>query len=446
MRHRSKQRHGVVAVLVAVCLVALVSIVALVLDGGTLFDQKRKVQAATDSAAMAAAVDLFSNFQTGQGLDPSGTAKASALLTAKADGFANDGTISVVTVNIPPASGPFAGKANYAEVLITFNQSRGFSGIFGSGTLPVTTRAVACGNPGSIGILVLDPSISDSCEIDGNMNALNGGQIYVNSSAAGAAVVASTAKLSSGGLNVIGTVSDSGSISYTDNGALNHLAAPISDPLAGIPEPTTSGLTNHGSVTITTDTTLQPGIYTNITIGSSGPGPGPGPGGGGTSSSGPTVTLAPGIYYLASGGSLKLNAGSLSGTGVMLFDNTGGDNILNTANGIVDITPPTASTGGSWPSGTTSSTYSGISFWIPRSQVKEVHIESTSNLTMSGTWYAQGGEFDIRPDGAATVFNIGNYICNQAEWGQGYSSSKSNGIINMNPGNGAATQRPLLVE
>ena len=77
----------------------------------------------------------------------------------------------------------------------------------------------------------------------------------------------------------------------------------------------------------------------------------------------------------------------------MIFDNTGGDNVLNTASGPVNITPPTPTSGGSWPTGTTSSTYNGISFWVPRAVTSEVHIISTSNVTMPGTWYAQGGEF-----------------------------------------------------
>jgi hypothetical protein len=70
-------------------------------------------------------------------------------------------------------------------------------------------------------------------------------------------------------------------------------------------------------------------------------------------------------------------------------------------------------------------------------------------VTISGTLYAQAGEFDIRPDGSATVFNMGNYICDQAEWGQGYSAGatgKSDGTINFNPYTAAPTQRPMLVE
>ncbi len=144
-----------------------------------------------------------------------------------------------------------------------------------------------------------------------------------------------------------------------------------------------------------------------------------------------------------------LNGGSLVGTGVMIFDNTGGDQVLNPAAGVVNLSPPTATSGGTWPTGTTSATYQGISFWYPRALSTEVHIESTSNLTMSGTFYAAAGEFDIRPDGASTTFNIGSYIAWQMEAGQGFDNTKnkSNGQINLNPLGGAPTKTVIqLVE
>jgi hypothetical protein len=437
-------------VLVAVSLIAICGVVAIAVDGGMLLDNRRRVQAAADAAALAAADDLFSNFGANNGADPSGTANSSALSSAAANGFSNDGVTSVVTVNIPPASGNFAGKAGYAEVIVQFNQSRNFSSVFGSGSLPVTARAVACGIPGNIGILILHPHLQGACEIDGNVNILNGGQIFSNSDntvandapsagCTGSIYVASTATVSSGGLNVLSSLVKNGTVKYTNNGGLQTFSTPVIDPLAAIPEPTTSGLSNNGSVTITSNTTLQPGIYTNITIGSYGGG------------SSPTVTLSPGLYYLDNGGSFNLNSGSLQGTGVMIINYTAGDNVFGMSNppqGPINLTPPTATSGGSWPTGTTSATYNGISYWVPRSQTSEVHLRSSFNVTMSGTWYAQSGEFDIRPDGASTVFNIGNYICGMAEWGQGYSNSqnKSNGTINMNPGTSSPNLRPTLVE
>jgi hypothetical protein len=443
MRCKSAQRQGAIAGLVAISLIALVGIAAIALDGGLLLDNHRRVQTAADAAALAAAADLFSNYAANSGLDPSGTAKASALSTAAANGCSNDGVTSVVTVNIPPKAGNFVGKAGYAEVIVQFNQPREFSGIFGSGNLPVTARAVARGIPGNIGILILHPHLMGACEIDGNVNILNGGQIYSNSdntvandapsrNCTGSIYVANTATVSTGGMNVISILVNNGTVKYTNNGGVNTYTQPVGDPLASIPEPTAVGLTNYGSVTVSGGA-LEPGIYTNITI------------------TGGTVTLEPGIYYLANGGSFSLNGGSLQGTGVMIFNNTGGDSVFgmgNPAQGTINLTPPTPTSGGTWPSGTTSTTYSGISMWLPRSQTAEAHVESSFKLTMSGTWYGQNAEFDIRPDGASTVFNVGNYICGMAEWGQGFDNSQnqSNGTINMNPGTSAATLRPTLVE
>ena len=137
------------------------------------------------------------------------------------------------------------------------------------------------------------------------------------------------------------------------------------------------------------------------------------------------------------------------GQNIMIFNNTGGDRVFGMSNppqGPINLSPPTPTSGGTWPTGTTSATYSGISMWLPRSRTTEAHVESAFNLTLSGTWYGQNAEYDIRPDGASTVFNTGNYICAEAEWGQGYSQNRSNGIINMNPGTSAPTQRPTLVE
>jgi hypothetical protein len=447
---------------VAVLLIAIFGVVAIAVDGGLLLDNHRRVQSAADAAALAAADDLFTNYNANSGSDPSGTAEESAETTAAANGYSNDGVTSTVTVNIPPTSGSFNGKKGYAEVIIKYYQKRNFSGIFGSSDLPVTARAVACGIPGNIGILILDPNLKGSCEIDGIVNVLNNGQIYSNSdntvnndapsaNCTGSVYVASTAKISSGGINVYNSLVNNGTVTYTNGGGLSTYATPVTDPLANITEPTTTGLTTYSDQNITMNTTLSPGVYTNITVGSLGQWVWSHSSWVLSGASSPTVTLQPGIYYLANGGSFTLNAGTIQGTGVMIFNNTGGDNVFgmnNPAGGVINLTPPTATPGGTWPTGTTSATYAGISMWLPRARTDEAHVESSYNLTMSGTWYGQNAEFDIRPDGSNTVFNVGNYICGKAEWGQGFDNSQglSNGTINMNPGTSAATMRPKLVE
>src|SRR5262245_62449857 len=116
-----KRRPGTVAVLVAVSMIALLSMVALSLDGGTLLAERRHSQATSDSAALSAACDLYDKYWTNSGADPDGIAKTSALKTAFANGYKNDGTLSKVTVNIPPLSVPYQHLRSYAEVVVEYN-------------------------------------------------------------------------------------------------------------------------------------------------------------------------------------------------------------------------------------------------------------------------------------------------------------------------------------
>ena len=132
-----------VAAQVVLSLSVLMAMLAVVADGGLLLVERRHAQATADAAALAAASDLY---VTGPGTDP--TAPPAPVPWASPRPTATpDGTTSTVTVNIPPASGdPFRHTlTGYAEVIVTWNQQRFFSGIFGSGTIPVSARAVARG-------------------------------------------------------------------------------------------------------------------------------------------------------------------------------------------------------------------------------------------------------------------------------------------------------------
>src|SRR5262249_21761606 len=152
------RRRGTVVVVVALCLTGLLGVLAIAFDGGILQAERRHAQATADAAAMAAASVLYQKYPQYNGVDSDGSAKNAALDIASANGHPNDGTNSIVRVTLPPASGPYQGLAGYAEVLVTFNQPRSFSTIFGSGTIPVRARAVARGAwviPNA-GVIVLD--------------------------------------------------------------------------------------------------------------------------------------------------------------------------------------------------------------------------------------------------------------------------------------------------
>src|SRR5262249_33279751 len=155
-------------------------VAAIALDGGMALTERRRAQDVADAAALAAASDLFAHYQTNLGQDVNGTAAASALSIAKANGYSNDGTRSIVTGRVSPAphvqgdrtitdsSGNL--KPGYAEVTVQYNEPRFFSGLWGQGTIPITARAVARGTWSVVvdGILVLDPSSSGALTATGN--------------------------------------------------------------------------------------------------------------------------------------------------------------------------------------------------------------------------------------------------------------------------------------
>jgi hypothetical protein len=402
----------------------MLAVLAMALDGGLTLEKRRSVQAAADAAALAAAADLWDHYWANNGLDPNGTAAASARTTAAANGYNNDGTTNTVTVNINPLSGDFVGVHGYAEVIITLNQPRGFSRIWGSNTVPIKGRAVAGGTPGDVAILMLNPHETVAAQIGDNVTILNNGQIYINSDATvygefkadhgnNAIFIESTGRLICGGINSVGSmgIELGGTVTYTGGGALRTGLTPWPDPFASIPEPSIVGQPNRGNVTVSADGTIQPGIYSKITV-----------------KKNIHATMAPGIYFLG-GGSIDLDVNSLlDGDGVMIYDLQ--NNAIDVpVTGFVNLTPPATGP------------YRGISVFEPRLNGKEIHIQSQGNISMAGALYSATGEFDLRPGLPTTTYSFGAYVADLAEW-----SPPGIGNITLNPATSAPTKRPLLVQ
>jgi hypothetical protein len=195
---------------------------------------------------MAAAEDLYVNFLTNFGTDPSNTAQISALANAAVNGYSNDGVRSIVTVNIPPLSGPYTGQVSYVEVIIQYNQPRGFSNIFGNGDIPVKARAVARGYWSQLrdGILVLDPTGSGSLSAGGNgamtlIGAATGPttRVLVDSNSSMAVVVNGGGALTAPEYDITGVPGTSVVGNTTIVGTIDSGTPPTPDPLAYLPEP-----------------------------------------------------------------------------------------------------------------------------------------------------------------------------------------------------------------
>src|SRR5947207_2451981 len=126
-REDGEARCGIVAPLVGLCLIVIIAIASFAIDCGVLQAERRHSQAAADASAMAAACVLYQNYPTFQGAGPVGPAQQAAWDVARANGYDRTSPACQVVVNIPPHSGLYAGKKGYAEVIVSFNQSRTFS-------------------------------------------------------------------------------------------------------------------------------------------------------------------------------------------------------------------------------------------------------------------------------------------------------------------------------
>jgi hypothetical protein len=436
--HRIRRRRGAIIILLALLLVAILGVLAIALDSGVLMDDRRQVQSGADAAALAAATQLFvhypaiesSNFTL---YDPSGAAASAAQSSATTNGFPNDNVNSTVTVNIPPQSGPFTGKAAYAEVIITYYQKRYFSMIWGTDTIAVTARAVARGRwAGSgDGIIILDPSAKDSLDASGtgSVTVTGGAAVIVDSSNSAAAAATGGGGMTASNFQITG--GDVGAL----NGAVQTGVPPTPDPLRYLPVPPEPP---NGTMTSTP-------IYDPVT----------------GKKTGTQYTLTPGTYNslpnFTNGDTVILEQASVnSNGGIFYFNGTGftsnGANIqmdTNTSGGVMIYNNPTNSSNSQGISiqgnsaGTvslsalTNGPYAGILLWQNRTAAQTLSIAGSGNFTLQGTFYAADAQLKITGGGNATIGS--QYISRTLNLG-------GNGNITINyTDNGTARIREVIL-
>jgi len=373
-------RRAAVVVLVAICLVPIIIVMAYVLDGGVLMSQRRHTQAIADATAHAGACLLAKSFATDSGLDPQGKARAGALSIAAANGFTNDGTKTAVVINIPPASGVYAGMPGNVEAVVTYYQARYFSSILGSGSIPVRARSVGrvvADSP--LSILVTDPFAASSFSLTGSARLTTGGKIHVNSSSNQAVNASNGAYVkAAGGTHIVGKYmipNWAGTDVFFSKAPLVNQPS-LGDPHASLPPPSASGLTSRGAPNPPYGSaTLNPGIYN----------------GGLTLGGGMTITMNPGLYYMKGGSFTVANGVNLTGTGVTIYTDLGS---LNFQGGTtVKLTPPE------------SGPYKGISYFQDRANASSLNnIANGSNVNISGVVYAPSSPLSIAGGAAGSSY------------------------------------------
>jgi parallel beta-helix repeat protein len=149
-------------------------------------------------------------------------------------------------------------------------------------------------------IYVLDPTANPSLGLTGNAALFIPGVVQVNSSAASALTATGNGRIQAGSVQVVGgfVIQNNASISPAPITGV----PPVPDPLAGLSAP--SGGARQGSVNLTQGSqTIDPGIYDQIQVSGSG-----------------SLTLNPGIYVIAGGGLSITDLGSITGSGVLIYN------------------------------------------------------------------------------------------------------------------------------
>ena len=319
-----RDHEGTIAVMTALSLTALVGFTGLGIEATQWYNEKRSIQAASDDAALSAAV-AYSQGATS-------TYNTEGKSVAGSDGFV-DGTGNVsVTVNRPPASGPYASNASAIQVIIVAPATPVLSRMF-IGDFNISASAVAIPySPSANGcVLALNGAAAGAGTLSGTTHiTLSNCSFDVNSTSGSALVMNGNSSLTASDVVLGGGDSLSNNSTLTVTGSIKMNQPPVTDPYAKrvIPTPATPcvNLGNH----INTNLTLNPGTYCGINL-----------------NAGNTLTLNPGIYIIDQGDFNISGGATVNGTNVTIILTTSGTdyskvgNIVINGGAIINMTAPT---------------------------------------------------------------------------------------------------------
>jgi hypothetical protein len=243
---------GAAAVYVAIVMPVFIGAGGLAVDVANWYSTKRTMQSGVDAAAYAAALDMAR-----QGLDLA--PDLTSMQAVADDAAARNGIGTMVTLNVPPLSGPAAGDAQSVEVIVTEPAPVYFAGMF-LGTAPsITTRAVAKAVISDACVWALHPSAKGALTVSGSSDVDLDCGIVVNSDDPDAAIdQGGTSCLAATSISVAGgyngdCVSPEPEVSMPSYG----------DPLSSLVEPSFGGCDFTAKVNVPSGetATLTPGVY-----------------------------------------------------------------------------------------------------------------------------------------------------------------------------------------
>jgi Flp pilus assembly protein TadG len=458
---RRRADRGQVLVIFAFGSIGILAVAALVFDVGQNLFERRKQQDAADASALAGARWMTAAAcRASTSVANCPDAYNAAMALANTHGY----PASQVTINIPPASGPFAGYAGHLQVAIEANRGSYFAGVVGIAGFRIGANAVASNindYPLPFSLLSLNATACKAGHTHGNGTLTVEGDIMVTSSCT------SPGALSFDGnntiVNVSGECATAGEIDYGPSttvncGTVEEHATPTADPLAAltapaigssvVPKPPAGlhvtgahaatnkapngcpGSTSPSTAASPTGCTIHfnrvktvwiyPGVYYGgLKISET--------------SDDLIVYMAPGVYYMAGGGfeisgplTLKsvVPADALNpypttfGGGVLIY-NTDAPACAGCGASAIRAIDFQNTTGGEVRlTGYTGPTYTNMLLWQDRNASAQpaMGIQGNSSMTLRGTIYLPRADFNYTGNGVGEVLDA-QVICDEFDIG-----------------------------
>jgi hypothetical protein len=264
-------------------------------------------------------------------------------------------------------------------------------------------------------VLILDPTANGALSLSGNASINIPGNVVVDSSSKSALSASGNATVKAAGIDVVGKVSLSGNATLSPAPTTGVVSVP--DPLAGLPGPSTAGMTNYGSVSLSgkNSSTIKPGIYSQI-----------------SASGNASLTLNPGLYIIEGGGFTISGNASVTATGVTIYNtgsnypNAGGNygGITLSGNGTFSLTAAT------------SGTYTGILIFQSHANTRALSLSGNGVAGITGTVYAPSAQVVVSGNAKLTGSLVadeltlsGNGVSTQVADGASASDTASVGTL-----------------
>jgi Flp pilus assembly protein TadG len=367
---RFNDESGQALIISALCMTCLFGFIALAVDAGIMLRDKRLLQIAADSAAIAGALEL--NYY------PAGVIAAAKAASA-ANGFAdtvNGATVTVSDPTVGPTYGPHAGNKSYVEVIVSQSQPTFFMKFFGLSSMTPTVRAVAQNGGSSFGCInVQSPNAAPAMKLQGSfeIDAPNCG-IVINSNDPNGALKfqGNGGSITAGSIGVVGGINGY-HIGESSPAPISGIV-PQSDPLSylGPSFPTPTGCVAGGSKT----GALASGCYSgdasgNLTL---------------------SNVILTGMYVFSGNGTVTLSGSVTTGAGGTTIDLISGG--MTEASGTtLNLVAPTDPT----------NTFHGIVIMAPPTNTSTLTLEfGNATGTIDGIFYAPGANLFLHDSGGGS--------------------------------------------